>query len=1270
MRFLADGPAIPDELLFARDEGRVIFFCGAGVSRARARLPDFFGLATNVVDQLHVEGDSTVRKLIHEAAEIAKRVGEGGLISADRIFGLLERHFSVADIHAAVAQSVAPAASADLTAHRILLDLARGTDDKVRLVTTNFDLLFEASDGGLQSWEPSRLPEPSRYDDFHGVIHLHGRVNADYTRSDGYGFVLSSAEFGRAYLSDAWATEFIRRILEKYLVLFVGYTADDPPVQYLLEALSGASTGRPQAYAFQAGDAAEARAKWLHKGVEAIPYEDGDAHTSLWETLDAWASRARDVDAWYTKTISMAQRGPELLAPHERGQVAHIVMRADGARRCALAANALPGEWLCTFDPHVRFSTPRQQLNRGVGGPFVDPFALYGLDGDPVPEAAKSDQPHVKRDVPSAVWDAFTLTRLDRRELSDQNLPTLHGYFSTHPVKLPRRLWYLGLWLSKVAAEPAAAWWASGQNGVHPDVQDQIKAQLERQESTAPVPVWQAWHFIFEAWNSTGENDRDWFSLQRAIARHGWTVAAIRTWAAAYRPYITVSRPVLCPRPPSSSDNVSVRDVASADVKYPHPHEELKVPDDYLAAAVRAFRGNLELATILEEEIGAFGLSNLVPIERDPDLEGDATSRAFGVAVPFLLYAGLFKRLTEVDAAAAKDELLAWVRDDEAIFARLRMWACGHKGLLSGRKAGEVLLDLRGDVFWKSHHQRDLLLTLARRWCDFPDEIGLQLQQRLLAGPPRWQEERQENYTERRASQALTHIHWLVAQGCRFGADIDAETAKLQQDAPNWKREYAGKAAASIEARSGWVKTETEFEPLLNTSLADVLQAAAALRGRRSEHFVQNEPFLGLSTKRPARALAALVDASRRNNYPGWAWEIFLRTDARKEDKSRLSAAIARRIARMPRAVLVTLATVVAQWLLNATEAMLAKYPAEFDALWQRLVEILATEPPPVRATTVYREEPDWVTESLVSPAGMLARALLKDPATNSLQADAGLPAAWVVKADQLLSMSGDARRHALAAFASYLRWFYAVDPQWCETRLIGVLNRRDEDADAAWSGFFSHPEVSAQVYTHLKSRVLEFAKTTPSLHHRTHLEALAGLFLLGWGNVGFSGSPRAVTDDEAREVLIATDEEFRLHVLWQLEKWSENDAAWGDKVEPFLRDVWPLHKKVKTPKTAARLSKLVLSNPSTFMQVVRVVMPLLVRADGQHLLLYDLTKEGGVVEQHPAETLALLDAILPDDTAYWPYQIETTLERICKAQSALTTDEQMLELRRRWNAR
>ena len=63
MRFIADGPDIPDDLLWAQDEGRVVFFCGAGVSRARADLPDFKRLTTDVLHRLGAKHDSPARRL-------------------------------------------------------------------------------------------------------------------------------------------------------------------------------------------------------------------------------------------------------------------------------------------------------------------------------------------------------------------------------------------------------------------------------------------------------------------------------------------------------------------------------------------------------------------------------------------------------------------------------------------------------------------------------------------------------------------------------------------------------------------------------------------------------------------------------------------------------------------------------------------------------------------------------------------------------------------------------------------------------------------------------------------------------------------------------------------------------------------------------------------------------------------------------------------------------------------------------------------------------
>ncbi|MGB7091796.1 MAG: hypothetical protein WBD60_05350 [Methylovirgula sp.] len=118
LRFLPEGPSIPDELLVARDEGRVVFFCGAGVSRARAGLSDFLELTKAVADKLAVTADSPTRKLIDAIESFPPISGVGSLVSVDRVFGLMEREFLSRDIYAAIASSLKPPASPDLSAHR------------------------------------------------------------------------------------------------------------------------------------------------------------------------------------------------------------------------------------------------------------------------------------------------------------------------------------------------------------------------------------------------------------------------------------------------------------------------------------------------------------------------------------------------------------------------------------------------------------------------------------------------------------------------------------------------------------------------------------------------------------------------------------------------------------------------------------------------------------------------------------------------------------------------------------------------------------------------------------------------------------------------------------------------------------------------------------------------------------------------------------------------------------------------------------------------
>ncbi|MCY4613010.1 MAG: hypothetical protein OXB94_05240 [Nitrospira sp.] len=52
--FVTDGPNIPEHLLQAHEEGRVVFFCGAGIS-IPAGLPPFRGLVDRIYERLGIE---------------------------------------------------------------------------------------------------------------------------------------------------------------------------------------------------------------------------------------------------------------------------------------------------------------------------------------------------------------------------------------------------------------------------------------------------------------------------------------------------------------------------------------------------------------------------------------------------------------------------------------------------------------------------------------------------------------------------------------------------------------------------------------------------------------------------------------------------------------------------------------------------------------------------------------------------------------------------------------------------------------------------------------------------------------------------------------------------------------------------------------------------------------------------------------------------------------------------------------------------------------
>ncbi len=329
-------------------------------------------------------------------------------MASDRVFGQLRRLFDDISIGKAIADALKPADDVDLSAHKTILKLSTLQTGQTRLITTNFDLLFEKARKGLRGATRSNLPHIEFNESDWGIVHLHGKLKPDYSGPTEDGLVLSSTEFGDAYLALGWARDFVKKVLDRYVAVFVGYSADDPPIKYLLEGLHQSTGPKNKAYAFQSVPDDEAVAAWIDKGVEAVTFQtdESSGYERLWQSLRLWADRSKHPHLWRQKVFSKAKKGPRKLAPYERGMVAHVVSYEDGAKAFACFDPPLPSEWLCVFDPYVRYGEPAPVWGRFSDGPVIDPNATYRLDSDARPRVKNDPYANQSR-IPEDAWNGL-----------------------------------------------------------------------------------------------------------------------------------------------------------------------------------------------------------------------------------------------------------------------------------------------------------------------------------------------------------------------------------------------------------------------------------------------------------------------------------------------------------------------------------------------------------------------------------------------------------------------------------------------------------------------------------------------------------------------------------------------------------------------------------------------------------------------------------------------------------------------------------------------
>jgi hypothetical protein len=296
MQFIINGPDIPDALLQAHEEGRVVFFCGAGISYP-AGLPGFKGL----VEQIYRLTGTTL-------SEIEREVFERGQF--DATLDLLERRLpgQRMAVRRALAKALKPKLRrrGAIDTQAALLRLAHNREGAVRLVTTNFDRTFHvaAKRIGLtfSAYAAPMLPIPknSRWD---GLVYLHGLLPEKSDDTALNRLVITSGDFGLAYLTERWAARFVSELFRNYIVCFVGYSINDPVLRYMMDALAAdrmLGEVTPQAWSLgdcEPGQEHRKTIEWEAKGVTPILYTVPAGtydHSALHQTLHAWADTYRD----------------------------------------------------------------------------------------------------------------------------------------------------------------------------------------------------------------------------------------------------------------------------------------------------------------------------------------------------------------------------------------------------------------------------------------------------------------------------------------------------------------------------------------------------------------------------------------------------------------------------------------------------------------------------------------------------------------------------------------------------------------------------------------------------------------------------------------------------------------------------------------------------------------------------------------------------------------------------------------------------------------
>jgi SIR2-like domain len=348
--------------LLAHARGEVLFICGAGISMP-ADLPDFRQLVVDVYAKLDVPVHALLVELPRGVCN-QWQVNCGGLTERqtaevmrfiagdyDVVLGMLERRLDDhtrgdSRVRREVANRIRFGSKNPAAIHTALVNLADRGGAKT-IVTTNFDLLLESAAQRLRSpletYSLGSIPRPSRQSEFAGVLHIHGALDKNPARTSE--LVLSDQDFGEFYLRRRVVPDFIYDAARLYHLVLVGYSANDPPMRYLLNAVAADGNRfddlkeRFTLFGTSALDPI-ALEDWKGRGITPIRYDSKQDHDALRATLARWAALSAITgkkDTVDSELRRIVKKTRALASEPDRDLFDHFFRRGNASERVRLS---------------------------------------------------------------------------------------------------------------------------------------------------------------------------------------------------------------------------------------------------------------------------------------------------------------------------------------------------------------------------------------------------------------------------------------------------------------------------------------------------------------------------------------------------------------------------------------------------------------------------------------------------------------------------------------------------------------------------------------------------------------------------------------------------------------------------------------------------------------------------------------------------------------------------------------------------------------------